>query len=144
MKLEAIVEIPKASFYKFEQNKETGELVLDRVMSLPCPYNYGYITGLPLSGDGDPLDVFIISADAIPPLTKVKIKVWGMLLCEDQGVEDNKVIAVIENDLFRDYDYIHNIRFYLENYKTGFKIKEYKIFNDHTLFKNFVESNKKT
>ena len=139
MDFEAVIEIPKGSFFKYEQNKDTGVLKVDRVLSLPCPYNYGYIKNLPIQADGDPLDVFVITAEPLETLSEVKLKVWGILLCEDNGVEDNKVIAMVEGDHFRDYDYFRTIKFYLEHYKEGFVIKEYKIFNDDILFKNFVE-----
>lgn len=137
--MKAIIEIPRGSYYKYEINKETNKLELDRVLHLPCPFNYGFIENT-LSGDGDPLDIFIVSQEPIPPFTEVKFKVWGVLICEDNGKEDNKVIAMIENDKYRDYDYFQAIKFYLTNYKTGFLIKEYKIFNDEVLFKNFIEN----
>lgn len=140
MKFVAVVEIPKNSFYKYEKSKYSNTLTLDRTLAISCPYNYGFIKNSPLSEDGDPLDVFIVSADFIPPLTEVKLQIWGILLCQDNGVEDNKVIATILGDSFREFDYFQKIRFYLENYKEGFSIKEYKIFNDDVLFKNFIES----
>lgn len=141
----ATIEIPKNSCYKFEASKpDFKTLNLDRVLPIPCPYNYGFLKNGPISADGDPLDIFIVSGEPIPPMTIVKFKVWGILICEDNGVEDNKVIATIENDIFRDYDYFRKIKFYLENYKEGFKILDYKIFNDDTLFKNFIESNNLT
>jgi inorganic pyrophosphatase len=142
MEFKAIIEIPRGSFLKYEKNKETGLLAIDRVLPIPCPWNYGFIPSAPLSADGDPLDVFIVSLEPIQPLTEVKIKVWGLLLCTDNGVEDNKVIAIIENDSYRNYDYFKEIKFYLTNYKTGFEVKDYKIFNDDILFTNFVEAKK--
>lgn len=138
MKFSAVIEIPKNSLNKNEINKETGELVIDRILSIPCPQNYGYIPNT-LSGDGDPLDIFIVSPDPIKPLTEVKFRPWGILLCEDNGLEDNKVIAGVDGSDYIDFDYFNSIKHYLENYKTGFKILEYKIFNDNILFTNFVE-----
>lgn len=138
MEFDAIVEIQKASHLKYEQDKKTGLLVLDRVLAIPCPHNYGFIAGLPLQADGDPLDAFILSFEPLVPLSQVKIRPLGIFVCEDNGVEDNKVVGQIVGDFYRDFDYIKSIRFYLENYKTGFKILEYKVFNDEALFKNYV------
>lgn len=137
----AEIEIPKDSYYKYELNKDSNSLLVDRVLPIPCPFNYGFLPGT-LSGDGDPLDIFIVSAEPLAPKSQVKFKPWGILICQDQGLEDNKVIAIIENDNYRDYDYFRKIKFYLENYKKGFIIKEYKIFNDDILFKNFIEGKK--
>lgn len=137
----AVIEIPKNSLNKYEQNKESKVLVLDRVLPIPCPQNYGYMKDLPLSADGDPLDVFVISFEPLAPLSEVQIRPLGILICEDNGIEDNKVIAKIKGDSYQTFDYFRAIRFYLENYKIGFKIKEYKIFNDDLLFKNFIGGN---
>lgn len=141
MNLTAIIEIPKGSISKYEHDIINNRLVLDRVLPLafPCPFSYGYIPSAPLSGDGDPLDIFIINAEPLVPLSEVKFRVWGVMVCEDNGVEDNKVIAGIDGDTYIDYEYFKKIRLYLENYKTGFIIKEYKVFNDEILFRNFVE-----
>lgn len=142
MEFKAVIEISRGSYYKYEHNKETGKLTIDRVLPIPCPWNYGYIPSSPLSEDGDPLDIFIISFEPIAPLTEVKFQVWGVLECTDNGKEDNKVIAIIENDKYRNYDYFREIKFYLSNYKKGFVIKDYKIFNDDILFQNFIEKSK--
>lgn len=141
MKFLAEIEIPKYSFFKYEKDKKSNVLIVDRVLSIPCPFNYGFIPGT-LSSDGDPLDIFIISLEPLIPGSQVKFKPWGILVCTDQGVEDNKVIAMIEGDPYRDYDYFQKIKFYLTNYKTGFNIIEYKIFNDDMLFSNFIEGKK--
>lgn len=140
MEFKAIIEVPKGSHMKYEVNKETGKLTVDRVLPIPCPYSYGYIKNGPISEDDDPLDIFIVSLEPIVPLTEVTFKPWGVLICEDNGKEDNKVIALIDGDNFRDYDYFRNIKYYLTNYKQGFMIKDYKIFNDDILFNNFINS----
>lgn len=137
----AKIEIPKNSYFKYEFNKDSNELLVDRVLSIPCPFNYGYIPNT-LSADGDPLDIFIISAEPLVSLSHVLFRPFGVLICEDQGIEDNKVIAGIQGDFFKDWDYFKKIKFYLENYKTGFVVKDYKIFNDDILFKNFIEGKK--
>src|SRR5437868_11382710 len=96
-KVEAIVEIPKGSFYKYEIDKDDGNLVLDRPMNQSIPYNYGFIPET-LCGDGDPLDVFIVSYHPIPPLTKVEVVIVGVLKCIDNGEEDDKIIAMIAGE----------------------------------------------
>lgn len=131
MILEAIVEIPKGSNYKYEISKETGELILDRVQDLKVPHNYGFIPGT-LCGDGDPLDVFIISNNAIPPKTRVKVKVFGVFQCIDNGDEDDKLIGFLVGD--EPVEFLANlvrkgstvrIEDYLRNYKKGFEVIGY-------------------
>lgn len=142
MDFTAVVEIGKGSYLKYEQDKDSNALVLDRVLPIPVPHSYGYIKDLPIQADGDPLDVFIVGFEPLVPLSEVKIRPLGILLCEDNGVEDNKVIAQIVDDFYQSYTYFKEIRWYLENYKQGFKVLDYKIFNDSILFRNFVEAKK--
>ena len=71
--MKVVVEIPKGSIYKYEINKDTGKLALDRVISIPYPENYGYFPNT-LAQDGDPLDVFLVSDQPIAPLTEVEIE----------------------------------------------------------------------
>lgn len=142
MEFIAKIEIPRGSMIKYEFNKETNTLEVNRTLPIQCPFNYGYILNSPLSADGDPLDIFVTNFEPLVPLSEVKFRPWGVLLCEDQGIEDNKVIAGIDGDSYIDYDYFKKIRFYLENYKIGFKVLEYKVFTDDILFSNFVEAKK--
>jgi inorganic pyrophosphatase len=142
MDLVAIVEIPKFSITKYEFNKETKVLEVSRVLPIPCPFNYGFIPSAPLSADGDPLDIFILNFEPLVPLSEVNFRPLGILLCNDNGVEDNKVLASIVGDNYVDYEYFKKIKFYLQNYKEGFKVLDYKIFNDPILFKNFIEGGK--
>lgn len=138
----AKIEIPMGSTIKYEYNKESNTLEVNRTLPIQCPFNYGYLKNGPISADGDPLDIFIINAEPLVALSEVKFRPLGVLICEDNGVEDNKVLASIEGDNFVDYQYFKKIRFYLENYKQGFKVLEYKIFNDNILFSNFIEGKK--
>lgn len=125
--LEAIIEIPKDSHYKYEVDKNTGELMLDRVVNLKIPYNYGFIPNT-LCEDGDPLDVFVVSTRAIPPKTRVKVKVFGILLCRDNGDFDHKLIGFLDGEepaMFRslvEKSTRVRIENYLTNYKSGFEI----------------------
>jgi|ERR1700722_7690253 len=139
MEFLAVIEIPKYSTFKYEFNKDSKTLRVDRVLPIQCPFNYGFIPSAPISADGDPLDIFVMTAEPLIPLSEVKFRPLGVLLCIDNGVEDNKVLACIEGDNYVDYSYFKKIRWYLENYKQGFKVLEYKIFNDDILFSNFIE-----
>jgi len=140
MAYSAIIEIPKGSFYKYEINKEIQALKLDRILPIPCPFNYGFLPRT-LSADGDPTDIFIVSDYPIIPLTEVKFETVGILLCEDNGVEDNKIIAFIEGDLtVYQYDWVRDIKFYLNNYKTGFVIKDYVLLNSNEELKKYLKS----
>lgn len=122
--MKAIIEIPKHSKYKYELKDDS--LVLDRVLNQECPHNYGYIPNT-LCGDGDPLDIFIISNDPIPSSTEVEYVVLGMLICEDNGKDDDKVVAILKGE-----EHLHDIdaakwsiRNYLTTYKSGFKIESW-------------------
>lgn len=96
----AIIEIPKASKAKYELDKESGLLKLDRVLfsAMHYPANYGFI---PQSycDDKDPLDILVFSQIAIQPLCLVDAKVIGAMQMIDQGEHDDKIIAVAANDM---------------------------------------------
>lgn len=91
----AVIEISQGSKKKYELDKETGALVLDRVLftSMQYPANYGFIPKT-LSGDGDPLDVLVICSEVIDPLAMVRCYPIGMVTMIDDGKEDEKIIAV--------------------------------------------------
>lgn len=125
MIIQAIIEIPTGSNYKYEIDKDTSELVLDRVLQYNLPANYGYIPNT-MSPDGDPLDIFIISKLPLVPKSRVKVNIIGVLKCLDNGVEDDKIISTLVGDCDGYYDngfsYLYDIRFYLNNYKEGFNL----------------------
>ena len=83
--VQAIVEIPHGSLYKYEVDKTSGSLVVDRPLPVPLPYNYGYIMGT-VHDDMDPTDIAIIGDYPIYPLTKVRVNVLGAFKCTDNGV----------------------------------------------------------
>ncbi len=127
--IKAIIEMPKFTKYKYEHDKETGLLKLDRVLELEIPYNYGYIKNT-LAEDNDPLDVFIVSENPILPLTILDIELIGILKCTDNGTVDNKVIAHIKDDwttkvAWGNLNPNEKIIYYLKNYKQGFVVHEY-------------------
>jgi Inorganic pyrophosphatase len=124
----ATIEISKGGKNKYELDKETGLLVLDRVLftSVQYPANYGFIPRT-YAGDGDPLDVLVLCSESIAPMTLVRCRPIGILNMIDDGRGDEKVIAVCENDpLYNGYNDISElpphlfaeIRHFYEIYKT--------------------------
>lgn len=91
----AIIEIPKDSKLKYELDKETGLLKLDRYMfsAVHYPGDYGFIPQT-LWEDNDPLDVFIITHRETFPMTLCRIKIIGVIRMKDNHEMDNKILAV--------------------------------------------------
>lgn len=94
-----IIEIPKGTRAKYELDKESGMLKLDRVLfsSVYYPANYGFIPKT-YCDDNDPLDILILSQIDIVPLCIVSAKVIGVMRMIDGGEADDKIIAVAEGD----------------------------------------------
>ena len=95
----AIIEIPEGSRCKYEIDKATGLLRLDRIIysSFHYPINYGFIPQT-YGGDKDPLDILVITSLPVVPLTMMDAKVIGVMQMIDQGESDDKIIAVAAND----------------------------------------------
>ncbi len=93
--LNVIIEIPKGSRNKYEIDKKTGFIVLDRVLfsSVHYPCDYGYVPNT-LCEDGDPLDVLVVGDDPLFPGTLVEARPLGVLGMIDGGDSDAKIIAV--------------------------------------------------
>lgn len=91
----AVVEISKGSKKKYELDKETGLIILDRVLytSTHYPANYGFIPRS-FGDDGDPLDVLILCSEALEPLTLVRCFPIGYISMLDGGRNDEKIIAL--------------------------------------------------
>lgn len=104
----AIIEITSGSKGKYEICKDTGLLILDRVLSssVVYPANYGFIPQT-YCDDNDPLDILVICSVDIIPLTLVEAKVIGVLTMVDGGEQDDKIIAVAKNDPI--YNYINDM-----------------------------------
>src|SRR5690349_11782155 len=96
----AIIEIPKGSRAKYEIDKKTGLLKLDRVLysSVQYPANYGFIPRS-LGDDHDPLDILVLSQIDVEPLCIVRAKVIGVMRMVDSGEGDDKIIAVAADDV---------------------------------------------
>ncbi len=95
----ALIEIPQGSRAKYEVDKSTGLLRLDRVIysSFHYPINYGFIPQT-LGQDQDPLDILVICSQSIQPLCIVEAKVIGNMQMIDSGQVDDKIIAVATKD----------------------------------------------
>ena len=95
----ALIEIPKGCKNKYELDKETGILRLDRVLytSTHYPANYGFIPRT-YGDDGDPLDVLLICAEKLEPMSLVRAYPIGVITMIDNGRFDEKIIAIPFND----------------------------------------------
>ncbi|MCH2215937.1 MAG: inorganic diphosphatase [Flavobacteriales bacterium] len=98
--VKGIIEIPKNCRAKYELDKDSGMLILDRVLysSINYPANYGFIPQT-YCDDGDPLDILVISQIDIVPMCLVEAKVLGVMRMLDEGEMDDKIIAVAANDM---------------------------------------------
>jgi inorganic pyrophosphatase len=95
----AIIEIPKNTRAKYELDKDTGLIKLDRVIysSMIYPANYGFIPQT-YGDDKDPLDILVLSQINVVPLCLIEAKVIGVMRMLDGGELDDKIIAVALND----------------------------------------------
>ncbi len=104
-----IVEIPKGSRNKYEYDKKTGAIVLDRVLysSIHYPGDYGLIAQT-LYDDGDPLDILVMVTEPTFSGCVIQARPIGLFRMKDRGEPDDKILAVpVSDPLFRDY---HDIR----------------------------------
>ena len=98
-----VTEIQKGSKMKYEIDKSTGMLMLDRVLktSMVYPANYGFIPRT-LGGDGDPLDAFVLMNEPVAPMTIVRCRPIGIINMIDDGEADEKIIAVpVKNETYK-------------------------------------------
>ena len=95
----AVVEISKGSKQKYEMDKRTGLLRLDRILytSTHYPANYGFIPHT-LAADNDPLDVLILCSESLIPMSLVKCYPIGVIIMNDNGDVDEKIIAIPDTD----------------------------------------------
>lgn len=95
----AVIEIPKGSKIKYELDKETGLLMMDRILytSTHYPANYGFIPRT-YASDGDPLDVLVLCSETLQPLSLVNCFPIGVIKMNDSGSSDEKIIAIPFND----------------------------------------------
>lgn len=133
----AVIEIAKGFKKKYELDKETGLIILDRVLhtSTHYPANYGFIPKT-LSGDGDPMDVLVLSSESLDPLVLVKCYPVGMMIMLDGGKEDEKVIAIPVNDpLYNEYTSIADLPKHIADEMIHF----FKVYKDESENQTVVE-----
>ena len=94
-----VIEIPKGSKNKYELDKETGLLKLDRVLysAVHYPADYGFIPRT-FCDDGDPLDALVLSQEPVYPLTLVEARAIGVMRMRDEKGIDDKIVAVSVHD----------------------------------------------
>jgi inorganic pyrophosphatase len=94
-----VIEIPKGSKVKYELDKQTGMLWLDRVLhsAVHYPANYGFLPRT-YCDDGDPLDVLVLGQEAVVPLCILRARAIGVLTMSDDRGQDDKIIAVHVDD----------------------------------------------
>ncbi len=95
----AVIEISQGSKKKYELDKETGHIILDRILytATHYPANYGLIPRT-LGDDGDPLDVMVVCSESLETMTLVRCYPIGVITMIDQGKNDEKIIAIPYND----------------------------------------------
>lgn len=138
--VEAIIEIPLKTKNKFEIDKKTNRIKLDRVLysAMSYPAEYGYIENT-LAKDGDPLDILVISSEPTFPGCVVPARIIGYLSVVDNGHEDYKLISVVDVDPryneikclddLSDFT-LDEIKNFFQNYKTLQNI-EVKVYDYH-------------
>ena len=123
----AFIEIPKGSKVKYELDKDTGLLKVDRILfsAVHYPANYGFIPRT-YCDDGDPLDVLVLCQEPVAPMSIMRARAIGLMQMRDEKGLDDKVIAVhLDDPAFRDYSHIREVpshtllelRRFFEDYK---------------------------
>ncbi len=148
-KVHALIEIPYGSNIKYELDKESGAIWVDRVMysAMYYPANYGFVPNT-LAADGDPLDIMVLTDYAVAPGSVIKSRLIGVLVMEDEKGMDEKLIAVPVSKVDPTYDDIKSIedlpkhtldkiKNFFETYKMlepnkWVKVKEYKGLDEAT------------
>jgi inorganic pyrophosphatase len=131
-KVNALIEIPQGARAKYEVDKTSGLLRLDRVIysSFHYPVNYGFIPQT-LGQDNDPLDILVLCSQSIQALCLVEANVIGNMQMIDQGQKDDKIIAVASKDPSVNHyqkmdDLPHHFLLELRNFFEQYKVLENK------------------
>ena len=131
----AVIEIPKGSKVKYELDKATGLLSLDRVLhsAVHYPANYGFLPRT-FCGDGDPLDVLVLGQEPVVPLCVLRARAIGVLAMRDDKGQDDKIIAIhVDDPEYAHYGDVsqlppHRLR-ELERFFLDYKVLEDKVVN---------------
>ncbi|MDL0079521.1 inorganic diphosphatase [Helicobacter zhangjianzhongii] len=141
--INAIIEIPYGSSVKYEVDKDSGAVVVDRVMysAMFYPANYGFIPHT-LADDGDPMDILVLNEYPLQAGSVIKVRLIGVLIMEDESGMDEKLLALPVSKIDPRYDKISSlddlpqitrdrIKNFFETYKMlepnkWVKVKEYK------------------
>ncbi len=108
---QVIVEIPEGSKVKYELDKDTGMLLVDRILysSVVYPANYGFIPQT-LGDDDDPLDMVVLMQEPVQPLSVLRVKPIGMMPMVDDGENDEKIICVhLEDPAYNGYEHYEQL-----------------------------------
>ena len=125
---QAFIEIPKGSKVKYELDKQTGLLKVDRILfsAVHYPANYGFIPRT-YCDDGDPLDVLVLCQEPVAPMSIMRARAIGMMQMRDEKGLDDKIIAVhVDDPAFVEYTHIREVpkhalielKRFFEDYKT--------------------------
>lgn len=127
--INVFIEIPQGVSVKYELDKDSGFIFVDRFLytDMEYPFNYGFIPNT-ISGDGDPADVLVLSSKPVMPGVVIAARPIGMLEMEDEAGIDNKIVAVPLAKIdrkFKDYNEVSDIpektkedlKYFFENYK---------------------------
>jgi inorganic pyrophosphatase len=155
----AVIEVPKGSKVKYELEKKSGLIRVDRILfsSVHYPANYGFIPRT-YCGDHDPLDVLVLGQESVYPLSLMRAKPIGVMKMVDQGEPDDKIIAVhMDDPEYSPYEQLSDlpphrlteIRRFFEDYKVlESKTVVIEDFKDHdeavTVIRDAVDLYKKT
>jgi inorganic pyrophosphatase len=107
----AFIEIPKGSKVKYELDKSTGLLRVDRVLysAVSYPANYGFVPRT-YCGDGDPIDVLVLGQESVVPAVLLRARAIGVMRMHDEKGQDDKLIAVhVDDPEYVDYDDIADL-----------------------------------
>jgi inorganic pyrophosphatase len=108
--INVVVEIPQGSGVKYEIDKESGAMIVDRVVFTPMVYPaaYGFIPGT-LADDGDPADALVLISAPLVPGAVIRARPIGLLMMEDESGMDEKIICVPHDKIDQEYTDIHEV-----------------------------------